>query len=65
MLDKWKQTALILVGAIFAIAAVWGWTIPVSQDTIQTLVNVLFTILATLGIGVGMTAKIMSKKLKG
>lgn len=61
MLSKIQSTVLTLVAAAFALFAVWGVAFPVDQLTMETLVNLIFALLAGILGGAGFVAKYFSK----
>jgi uncharacterized membrane protein len=63
MNSKIKETVLILTGAAFAIFGVWGITVPIDESTVVQLINIIFAILGSIGIGLGLRAKNIAKKI--
>jgi len=50
-LTKVKDTVKVLVGAAFAVFSIWQLSIPVSEQIVATLIDVVFALLAAV-IGV-------------
>lgn len=47
-LTKVKDTVKVIVGAAFAVFAIWQLSIPVSEQIVATLIDVVFALLAAV-----------------
>lgn len=63
-MSKIKETVLIIVGAVFAGLAVWQVAVPITEETVVQLVEIVFAILGALGIGLGVRGKWTARKLE-
>lgn len=61
-LENIREIVLIGVGAVFAGLAVFGILPPVGEEVVVTLVELIFSILGSLGIGIGGAAMILKPK---
>lgn len=63
MTEQIKETAKIVVGAAFAIFAIWQITVPVDEALVTQLIDIIFAILGTIIGGPAVVRMAMSKKL--
>jgi len=45
MLSKIQSSVILLVGFVFAVFQIWNIVSPINQELVETLINVIFSIL--------------------
>ncbi len=61
--DKIKETLKILVGTLFLVAAVWQATLPVEEEKIFALIDLIFALIGTIIGGPAAVRTVLGKKL--
>lgn len=62
-LDKYKETLKILVGAVFLLSGVWNFVVPVDEEQVISLIDLIFAIIGPLIGGPAAIRAIFGKEL--